>query len=213
MRQDRTSGARDSASRVQSTGLMLVVGVITYVLVAFVLTGLAAQSRISSSTFIILLVLNVFVSAGGGWVAVRVVHGSATRFASMIMAGGNIPYTRQYSEQDALASRGDIEGAIASYRGIIASDPRDLEARLRVGALLARAGGDLAAAEQVFLEVRALAPNPQQVATLSNALIDIYQATGERDKLKVELGRFARRFPGSREGAAAAAHLERLREG
>ena len=210
MTQIKILKSHHAGERIHRRGLLLVIGVATGVMLVLGQWLLFTQSRISSSMFWLLLVADPFLAAGIALLVARVVDAGSTGFASLVHAGGDIPYSPQYSAQQALVIRGDIPGAIESFRQHIATSPMDLEARLRLAALLAKEAGDPHAAELAYLEIRALAPSPQQTATLSNALIDIYRATGQHEQLKLELGRFARRFPNSREGVATAEYLVRL---
>lgn len=169
-----------------------------------------SSGTISGFGLAVLLFLDPFVAGAVGYGIWLGIGGMAERFVSIAQARGNIAPTKQYSEQDALLVRGQVAEAIASYRALITRDRHDLDARLRLAALLAKDGGDSEGAERVYLEVRALGPTPPQTTVLSNGLIDLYRDLGRRDDLKLELGRFARRFPNSRESAAARAYLERL---
>lgn len=171
---------------------------------------LYVMDLIGRTAFTIAVLLSPIISAALSLGLLGLLDGVANGFASLVHAGGNIPPTKQYSAQDALVMQGRIGDAIASYRELVAGDPVDLDARLRLAALLAKEGNDREAAERVYLEVRELAPRPHHTATLSNGLIDLYRTMGRRDDLRLELGRFARRFAGSREGKAAAEYLARL---
>ncbi|MEO5825975.1 MAG: tetratricopeptide repeat protein [Gemmatimonadales bacterium] len=171
---------------------------------------LFAMNRIGRTAFTIAVLASPVVAAAMSLAMKNLLDGVASLFVSLVHAGGNIAPTKQYSEQDALVMQGRIADAISSYQELVAVDPSDLDARLLLAALLAKEGNDLEAAERVYLEVRELAPKPHHTATLSNGLIDLYRKLGRHDDLKRELGRFARRFPESREGKAAAEYLARL---
>lgn len=138
-----------------------------------------------------------------------VVNGSSQGTIGRLWAGGGEPSLRGYSEQESLVARGEMEKAVASYRDRIASNPADLNARLRLGSLLA-SQGDHAEAEYWFLQVRIVGATAEQEAVLGNSLIDLYRASGERPKLKDELARFARNSPTSEAGQRAQQHLREL---
>lgn len=171
---------------------------------------LFAMDRIGRTAFTITVLASPVFAAAMSLAMKNLLDGVASLFVSLVHAGGNIAPTKQYSAQDALVMQGRVADAIASYRELVAADPADLDARLRLASLLAKEGNDLESAERVYLEVRARAPKAHQTAVLSNGLIDLYRTMGRRDDLKLELGRFARRFPESREGKAAAEYLARL---
>lgn len=205
----RGSNAEAAERRERITGLLRFAPIFLIMIIAGSWL-LYLMDHIGRTAFTIAVLLSPFVAAALSLGLLRLLDGVASGFSSLVHAGGNIAPTRQYSAQDALVMQGRIADAVTSYRSLIAADPSDLDARLRLAALLAKEGNDLVAAEVVYLEVRTLAPKAHHTATLSNGLIDLYRSMGRTDDLKLELGRFARRFPGSREGKAAAEHLARL---
>ena len=64
---------------------------------------------------------------------------------SLLMPSGTQP-VREYSEADTLIARGEFAEAVNFYRSFIVAFPEDLDARLRLGALLAGPCADPAAA-------------------------------------------------------------------
>ena len=129
----------------------------------------------------------------------------------MVHATGNLPPAPSYSLQESLVARGRLAEAVESYQAHIAEKPGDLDARLALAALLAGPLGDRAAAERLYLEVRALSPAPRHERAIGNALIDLYHATGQRGRELAELARFADRFRGTREGDRARTALIRIK--
>jgi hypothetical protein len=77
--------------------------------------------------------------------------------------------------------------------------------------LLERYLNDAAGAEQLYLEVRRLNPDRRQEVAAANGLIDLYRRTGRWTRLKVELARFAGRYPGTAAAAGAARELRELK--
>ena len=145
-----------------------------------------------------------------GHAVARLAHHSAEGFFRALFSAGGEAHTHEYSEQEALVINGRIADAIASYHRHIATTPADLDARLRLAALLATHGNDVVAAEAMYIEVRVLGPSRRQDVTLSNGLIDLFRAQGAREQLKAELARFARRHAGSVEGNNARQYLRQL---
>lgn len=161
--------------------------------------------------FVWFILPNIAATALLVWVAALVVEGGARAAGSIVLPSGKgSPTAREYSEQEALVIRGRYVEAADSYRAIIEDDPGDLEARLRLGALLEGKCGDPAAAEACYREVRIRASAPQQEWIASNALIDLYQREGRRDQLKEELARVSRRYQATGAGASAQRRLEEL---
>jgi hypothetical protein len=54
-------------------------------------------------------------------------------------------------------------------------------------------------------------PDPRQEMRAANGLIDLYRRTGRRDRLRVELARFADRYGGTAAGDAAAREVSELK--
>jgi hypothetical protein len=127
-------------------------------------------------------------------------------------SGKGTPTPRQYSEQEALVIRGRFVEAADSYRAIIEDEPTNIEARLRLGSLLANECRDPVAAEVLYLEIRTLNPTAQQDWIASNALIDLYHREGEGERLKEELTRLSRRYRNTDAGAGAQRRLKELAE-
>jgi len=158
--------------------------------------------------FLLLLIPNILLSGLAVWLAWKFVGGVGSLAGAFVMPN-NIPAVRQYSEQESLVIRGHRDAAIRSYRTLIAGDPADLTARLRLGALLADDPDTLLAAERCFLDVRRRDPSPQEEWIATNGLIDLYRASGQRENLKRELGHLGLRHGGSAAGLHA---LELLAE-
>ena len=72
--------------------------------------------------------------------------------------------------------------------------------------MLERHLDDAGGAERLYLEVRHANPDRGQELRATNGLIDLYRKQGRRDRLMVELARFAERFRGT-PGAEAATRL------
>jgi len=125
-----------------------------------------------------------------------------------LYAAGDIPPPRTYPRQELLIVRGQYREAAAYYRDHLTIEPDDHEARLRLADLLERHLSDPEGAERLYLEVRRGKPDRSHEMRAANGLIDLYRTTGRRDRLLVELARFAERFQGT-PGATAAARLLR----
>lgn len=140
--------------------------------------------------------------------------GGFSRAASSVLfpSGKGTPPARQYSEQEALVASGRYAEAADSYRAIIMDEPTLLDPRLRLARLLEDQCADPVAAERCYLDIRALNPLSDQDWIVANGLIDLYHRTGQRDRLKAELGRLSRRHAGTDMGAGARRRLQELVE-
>jgi tetratricopeptide (TPR) repeat protein len=128
-----------------------------------------------------------------------------------LTAARGLPGKPGYSLQESLAARGRLREALESWLEHIKAHPRDLDARLALADLHRTDLGDPEGAEKGYQVVREMHPSPEQEFRLSNSLIDLYRATGQRDKELIELARFARRFHDTDAGRRAQAALERIR--
>ena len=169
------------------------------------------QQLISSAVFLVLLILNVPVTIAGIFAIHRVVGASATGLVKTIFAVGDIPPPRTYPRQDVLIVRGQYAEAADYFRDHIRVEPEDNEARLQLAHLLETrlAGHD--EAERLYQEVRRMQPDPRQEMRAANGLIDLYRRIGRRDRLRVELARFADRYRGTAAGDAAVRELSELK--
>lgn len=136
---------------------------------------------------------------------------SATGFTTMVYAGRGHPLQPAHSGIESLEARGFYPEAAEGWRSHLAQHPGDHAARFKLAALYRSHLDNPAAAEALYLEVRKGQPNPTQERHASNLLIDLYQATGRRDRQLVELARFADRWKGTTAGADAARTLKELK--
>ena len=196
----------DLADRSHRVRIILLVGIpFLFFDVVLLATGAVPYRRLP--LLLIGTIIGVIVLSNA---LVFVLDRVARGFMHTLLSAGGESHTHEYSEQDALVISGRITDAIASYHRHIANTPADLDARLRLAALLATDGNDAIAAEAMYLEARVLGPSRRQDVTLSNGLIDLFRAQGAREQLKAELARFARRHEGSVEGNKAREYLRQM---
>jgi hypothetical protein len=170
------------------------------------------DEAISLGVFLLLLVLNVPITLAGVEVIYQVVHRTAVGLTKTLLADGDIPPPPSYPNQDVLIAQGKYAEAAEYFRDHIRVDPDDCDARFRLADLLERHLADPTGAEQQLLDVRRRSPDPRRQYAASNALIDLYRKSGRRDRLKVELARFAQRYRGTPRGEAAARELKGMKE-
>lgn len=137
---------------------------------------------------------------------------SARAFTRVVLAGGDLPPDPAHSAFESLAARGFYREAAEAYRGHLAQYPTDHLARVKLADLCVRHLDDPDGAERLYLEIRKGEPSPRMERLASNLLIELYRETGRRDRLMVELGRFARTHKGTRAGEDAARTLQQMKE-
>ena len=170
---------------------------------AFLLAMKAVGDRVGVvGAFFVALAATALVAAG----ILKLSSAAASGFGSFVQPSGrSTPYEQQFSRQEALAARGDVAGALASYEEIIAADPAAVEPRVRAAELYAGKGGNPARAAELFRQVQRIpGVTPQRDLYASNRLVDLYRGPlGDEGRALVELRRLAERFPTSREAAYA----------
>lgn len=167
---------------------------------------LAQKGVIPSWLFVVLVVCNIPLTAFGVMALHHATGVAARGLVNTITAAGNIAPPRTYPRQDVFMVRGQFQEAAEYFRDHLTVEPDDDEARLRLADILERHLQDPEGAERLLLEVRRRAQEPGHQLRASNGLIDLYRKTGRRDRLMVELARFADRHRGT-SGAEAAARL------
>src|SRR5688572_11099907 len=106
------------------------------------LGGALAVRSVLSAGLVVLSVLGGSVVLAVWWwyVVTRVSHGAGRMFGEFIQPSAAGSYERQYSHEDALVMRGDLEGALASYESIILEAPNAAQPRIRAAELYAKSG-------------------------------------------------------------------------
>jgi len=138
--------------------------------------------------------------------------GAAARgFAKMVYATGDLAPTPGYSAQESLVARGFYTEAVESYAELLREHPEDVNARLNLAWIHWKHRGDPQAAERIYLAIRSDTTSPAAQRRALNALIELYRETGRRDRLLVELGRFADQYRGTPEGESTRRYLQELK--
>jgi len=182
-----------------------------FVMLSFLWYFFLRQQWISSGVFLLLVILNVPVTIAGIFAIHRTVGVTSTGLVKAIFAAGNIPPPPTYPRQDVMIARGQYAEAADYFRDHIRIEPADHEARLQLAQLLETRLQGHDEAERLYQEVRRMQPDPRQEMRAANGLIDLYRRTGRRDRLGVELARFADRYRGTAAGNAAARELNELK--
>ena len=182
-----------------------------FVMLSFLWYFFLRQQWISSGVFLLLVILNVPVTIAGIFAIHRTVGVTSTGLVKAIFAAGNIPPPPTYPRQDVMIARGQYAEAADYFRDHIRIEPRDHEARLQLAQLLETRLQGHDEAERLYQEVRRMQPDPRQEMRAANGLIDLYRRTGRRDRLRVELARFADRYGGTAAGDAAAREVSELK--
>lgn len=201
----------DAAERAQLLKVAVFFGPPCFVILSMAGYFCVRQEWISGGVFLLLLVLNVPLTIAGIVTIHRVTGAASAGLVTTIFAAGNIPPPPTYPRQDVLIARGQYAEAADYFRDHIRIEPGDHEARLQLAHLLETRLQGHDEAERLYQEVRRMQPDARQELRAGNGLIDLYRRTGRRDRLGVELARFADRYRGTAAGDAAAREFSELK--
>ena len=180
---------------------------------AFIGGALAVQRGFSPALIVVSALGGSIVFALWWWYFVtRASRGAGTIFGEFIQPSGAGSYERQYSREDALVMRGDVEGALASYEAIILEAPNDPQPRIRAADLCAKSGLR-ARAETLYRAVQRL-PRVARKDDIyaSNRLVDLYLAwPGHETNGLRELRRLIDTYPETDAAERARAGLVNLK--
>jgi len=171
-----------------------------------------ARGWYGGSVFLILLLLDlplIFALSTVLWLAME---GTARGFAHTVLGAGNLTPDPAHSGCESLVARGFYPEAADCFRAMIAEHPRDDLARIKLAQVYRDHLADPSAAETLLVEVRSHATDPRQAVMAANLLIELYRATGRKDRLMVELARFADRYKGTRAASEASRTLREMKQ-
>jgi len=208
---DRAPKDVDSRDTAELLKIAVWFGGPAFVIITAAEVFLIRQQGWPSLTLIAFLVLNVPLIGAGVFGLWRGIGVGAKSLVATIFAAGDIAPPPTYPVEETLIVRGQYAEAAERFRERIRVEPADIEARLRLAGLLEDHLRDFAGAERLLLEVRRLRLDARQAMAVANGLIDLYRHAGRRDRLMVELARFADRYRGTTAGAAAERELRELK--
>lgn len=201
----------DAADRAHLVKIAVWFGPAAFIMVSGLWFFLANQGSIPAWVAVVMTVLDIPLVVLG---VLAIHHGTnraSTGLVNMLYAVGDIAPPRTYPRQDVMIVRGQYREAAEYFRDHLTVEPDDNEARLRLADLVEQHLDDPAEAERLYLEVRRLQPEPGHEMRAANGLIDLYRKQGRRDRLMVELARFADRYRGTPGAAAASRLLQELK--
>jgi hypothetical protein len=169
------------------------------------------------------------LTAGITWAGLNAASAVGRVVGSFLLPSGeSTPYEHQFSREDAMAARGDVDGAIESLEGYIASTPLDaqtgINVRIRAAELyMSRAtapkagntkAGDLQRAVELLKEIQRFeGASASQDIYVSNRLIDLLLGPlRQPSRALVELSRLVARYPTSAAATHARTAIAKLKE-
>jgi hypothetical protein len=184
---------------------------------AYVILGAAevfafVKEWIGPATLVLLLLANVPVLFLLALVLSASLERAANGIANTLYAGGNLPPSPAHSGMDSLVARGLYREAAGAYSAHLVRHPQDNLARIKLAQVHRDHLGEPEVAERLLQEVRRNRPKPRDEFMAANLLIELHRSTGRRDRLMVELARFADRYKGTRAGRDAARALKEMKQ-
>ena len=187
-------------------------GTSCFIMLSFLWYFMLEKGWISQLAFVLLLILNLPITAVAVVFVHRTVGNAAVFMVKTMFADGDIPPPPTYPRQDVLIVQGKYSEAADWFRDHIRVEPDDHEARLRLAMLLETHLKGYDEAEQLLLKIRNANPpgDARQQMQAANHLIDLYRKTGRADRLMAELARFVDRYRGTPQASGAARELKEL---
>jgi tetratricopeptide (TPR) repeat protein len=202
----------DSAERAQFLKLFVQLGIWGFILLGIGECRAYGMGMIDPIGLALLLLLNLPVLFLISLVWFHFIGTTALGFSHAVYGGGNLPPAPAHSGSESLAARGLYREAAEAFNALIRQNPADNLARIKLAELHRRHLGEPDEAERLLQEVRASRPEPRHEFLAANLLLELHQSTGRRDRLMVELARFADRYRGTRAGQDAARRLREMKE-
>lgn len=168
-----------------------------------------------SSGWAVMWVLGCSTSAASISTAVGLWLGSFAgdtwkRFA---VDGSSTPYKEQYSYQQSLVMRGQLDDALASFEAVISEQPDAVDARVKAAELYCREKRNYVRAATLFREVQRIATiTPGEDIYVTNRLVDLLTGPlGDSSRALSELRRLIDRYPTSAAAGLARGALATLK--
>jgi len=117
----------------------------------------------------------------------------------IMVDGSTTPYEEQYSHEQSLVMRGQIDAALASFEAIVQGNPDAVKPRVRAAELYSREKGDHLRAAQLLAEVQRIkTAGVGDFVYATHRLVDLYTGPlNEPGRAMVELRRLIERLPGT----------------
>ncbi|HJQ10264.1 MAG TPA: hypothetical protein VJ840_04465 [Gemmatimonadaceae bacterium] len=188
--------------------------VIPVVAGGFIGAAIAAKKSFSPALVALSALAGAVLLGALWWLFVtRASRGAGAVFGEFIQPRGDrTPYRPQYSEQDAMAMRGEVARALASYEEIILASGNDPDPRIRAAELYLK-DGQLERAEGHYKAVQRM-PNvtAKDDVYVSNRLVDLYLKWPDREvRALTELRRLIDTYPDTDIAERARAGLANLK--
>lgn len=207
-----TTSSHDSADRAQFLKLFVNLLPPAFIMLAGGEALAYAKGWINGWVLLLLIALDIPLIYLLSMMVYQGMDRSASGLSNMVLAAGNLPPDPAHSPYETLAVRGFYREAAEAYQNHLIDKPLDHLARVKLADLYIKHLDNLEGAEQLYLDIRRNKPSAREDRLASNLLIELYRKMGKKDRLMVELGRFAEQFKGTRAAEEAARSLKEIKE-
>lgn len=207
---DRVGGDAGYQMRAYGYGLQ-VFGITTGAVFLIMAQG---GGRVSAFSIVITLLISAAVGSLVTFMALKFASGSGAVMKAFTLPSGNsTPYEEQFSYQESMIARGDVDGALESFEAIIAECPDSVNVRLKAAEHYAARRRNPKRAAELFVEARKIAGVTSRDAIYATSrLIDLYDGPlDEPGRALVEMRRVIEQYPDSAVAKHARAALPSLK--
>jgi len=190
---------------------LLVRLVVTLLVPVTIISGAVAFRLGGGVAFLVVIPMGILVGLGLSALLWKTISGASLAFIRTLFSTGGPPPPPPTSHVEALEARGSYHEADLAWANHCTRYPHDTRSHLAWSRLVWRHAGDSARARDIVLTARRGARSPDDQDAVSNALLDLLEATGDRGPWRTELARFAARHPNDSAGHAAREALTRAR--
>jgi len=143
--------------------------------------------------------ISALLGAVTGGFGLLIARGAGKGWKHVMVDGSTTPYEEQYSREQSLVMRGQIDDALASFEAILQGNPDGVKPRVRAAELYAREKGNHVRAAQLLTEVQRIeAAGAGDFVYATHRLVDLYTGPlNEPGRAMVELRRLIERLPGT----------------
>ena len=149
-----------------------------------------------------------------GCAGLLISRGVGKGWKHVMVDGSTTPYEEQYSHEQSLVMRGQLDDALASFESIVQGNPDAVKPRVRAAELYSREKANHVRAAQLLAEVQRIpSAGVGDFVYATHRLVDLYTGPlNEPGRAMVELRRLIERLPGTPAADQARAALATLKE-
>ena len=148
---------------------------------------------------LVAFVLSLLLAVTAGGAGIMTGRTIGIGWKHFMVDGSSTPYEEQYSHEQSLVMRGQIDDALASFEAIVHENPDAVKPRVRAAELYSREKGNHVRAAQLLSEIQRIqSAGVGDFVYATHRLVDLYTGPlNEPGRAMVELRRLIERLPGS----------------